>query len=172
VTPAARPWYEDDEERPMIRPLVPGLPSPHAAGLGRGLVAAALLLAAAAVHADPAADAEKSYRIETTGSTAQVGVGKPGLLVLSIVPVSKIHVDPRAPLRITLDATPGLKLAKTSLGKTDPVDAKADGRRFEVPFVAEAAGRYEARAKLDFFVCSDQWCVKQVRDVTVAVEAK
>jgi uncharacterized membrane protein len=158
----------------MTRPLVPALRSPRAAGLGRGLAAAlvALAAAAAAQAADPGAEAEKSYRIETAGSTTQVGVGKPGQLVLSIVPVGKIHVDPRAPLKITLEGTPGLKLAKTTLGKADPVDPKADGRRFEVPFVAEAAGRHEARARLDFFVCSDQWCVKQVRDVTVGIEAK
>jgi hypothetical protein len=99
-------------------------------------------------------------------------VGKSGLLVLSIVPVEKIHVDPRAPLKITLEATPGLKLSKTALGKADPVDPKAAGRRFEVPFVAEAAGKHQARAKLDFFVCSEQWCVKQVRDVTVAIDAR
>ena len=138
----------------------------------RLFAAAALLAVAAAAHADPSAEAGKGYRIETAGSTERVGVGKPGLLVLSIVPVAKIHVDPRAPLAITLEATPGLKLAKTSLGKADPVDPKAEGRRFEVPFVAETAGKHEARAKLDFFVCSDQWCVKQVRDVTVAIEAK
>jgi hypothetical protein len=138
----------------------------------RSLAAATVLLAAALVRADPAADAAKSYRIETAGTTQRVEVGKPGTLVLSIVPVEKIHVDPRAPLRIALDATPGLKLSKTSLGKADPVDPKADGRRFEVPFVAEAPGKHEARAKLEFYVCSDQWCVQQKRDVTVALEAK
>jgi hypothetical protein len=139
----------------------------------RRLAALALLaLAPLAGAAEPGADAAKTYRIETAGTTEKLGVGKPGLLVLSIVPVEKVHVDPRAPLKISLDATPGLKLSKTTLGKTDPVDPKAEGRRFEVPFVAEAAGKHEARAKLDFFVCSDQWCVKQVRDVTVAVEAK
>ena len=138
----------------------------------RRLAALALLaLASLAGAAEPGADAAKTYRIETAGTTEKVGVGKPGLLVLSIVPVEKVHVDPRAPLKISLEATPGLKLSKTTLGKTDPVDPKAEGRRFEVPFVAEAAGKHEARAKLDFFVCSDQWCVKQVRDVTVAVEA-
>jgi len=138
----------------------------------RRLAALALLaLAPLAGAAEPGADAAKTYRIETAGTTEKVGVGKPGLLVLSIVPVEKVHVDPRAPLKISLEATPGLKLSKTTLGKTDPVDPKAEGRRFEVPFVAEAAGKHEARAKLDFFVCSDQWCVKQVRDVTVAVEA-
>lgn len=157
----------------MIRRPVPGLPSPRAAGLWRGLVAAALLAAAPAVlAADASADAAKSYRVETAGSTEKVRVGQQGLLVLSIVPVEKIHVDPRAPLKITLEASPGLKLSKSSLGKADPVDPKAEGRRFEVPFVAEKAGKHEARAKLDFFVCSDQWCVKQVRDVTVVVEAK
>ena len=139
----------------------------------RRLAALALLaLAPLAGAAEPGADAAKTYRIETAGTTEKVGVGKPGLLVLSIVPVEKVHVDPRAPLKISLEATPGLKLSKTTLGKTDPVDPKTEGRRFEVPFVAEAAGKHEARAKLDFFVCSDQWCVKQVRDVTVAVEAR
>jgi hypothetical protein len=131
--------------------------------------ALALALPAAAADAD---EASRSYRIETAGTTQDVKVGKPGTLVLSIVPVEKVHVDPRAPLRIALEATPGLKLSKTALGKADPVDPKAEGRRFEVPFVAEKAGKHEARAKMEFFVCSAAWCVKQVRDVTVALQAK
>ncbi len=139
----------------------------------RPIAAAVLLAAASLARAEAgAADAAKTYRLDTAGTTQEVQVGKPGLLVLSIVPIEKVHVDPRAPLKIALEGTPGLKLSKTSLGKTDPVDPKAEGRRFEVPFVAEAKGKHEARAKLDFFVCSDQWCVKQVRDVTVAIQAK
>lgn len=136
------------------------------------LLAVALALASAPLaRADPAADAARSYRIETDGTTERVAVGKPGKLVLSIVPIQKVHVDPRAPLKIALEATPGLKLSKTSLGKADPVDPQAEGRRFEVPFVAEKAGKHEAKANLEFFVCSDQWCVKQVRELRVALEA-
>jgi hypothetical protein len=138
----------------------------------RTFAAIAALLAATPAAPDASADVSKSYRIETAGTTQQVAVGKPGKLVLSIVPVEKVHVDPRAPLRIALEATPGVTLSKTSLGKADPVDANAEGRRFEVSFVAEKAGKHEAKAKLEFFVCSDQWCVKQVRDVTVALEAR
>jgi hypothetical protein len=139
----------------------------------RSLAAALALLAAPlALAADASAEAARSYRIETAGSTQQVKAGEQGTLVLSIVPVDKVHVHPQAPLKITLEATPGLKLAKTSLGKADPVDPKADGRRFEVPFVAAAAGKQEARAKVDFFICSDQWCVKQVKDVTFAVDVR
>ena len=79
-------------------------------------------------RAEPAAEAAKSYRIETAGhDAARSKAGEKGTLVLSIVPVGKVHVHPQAPLKITLEATPGLKLAKTSLGKADPVDPKADG---------------------------------------------
>src|SRR6266498_2348482 len=143
----------------MIRPLV------LAAALAAAPVAARPDAARPdAARPDASADAAKSYRIETTGTTQRVEVGKPGTLVLSIVPIEKVHVDPRTPLKIVLEASHGLNLSRTSLGKADPVDPKADGRRFEVPFVAEKAGKHEARAKLDFFVCSDQWCVKQVRE--------
>jgi len=139
----------------------------------RPVAAAVLLGAATLARAEvSAAEVAKTYKLDTAGTTQEVQVGKPGVLVLSIVPVEKVHVDSRAPLKIALDGTPGLKLSKTSLGKADPVDPKAEGRRFEVPFVAEAKGKHEARAKLDFFVCSDQWCVKQVRDVSVAIVAK
>ena len=138
---------------------------------------AALVLATAlaapqlASAADPAAEAASSYRIDTTGTTSQVAVNGPGKLVLAIVPAEKIHVHPEAPLRIVLDAR-GLELAKRTLGHKDAVDPRAEGPRFEVPFVAPAAGAHEVSAKLQFFVCSDQWCVKQARDVTVAVTAK
>ncbi len=138
----------------------------------RVLALALVLLAPAARAADPSGEAARSYRLETTGTTQALKAGEKGTLVLSIVPLQKVHVHPQAPLKITLEATPGIKLAKTSLGKADPVDPKADGRRFEVPFVAQAAGKQEARAKLDFFICSDQWCVKQVKDVSVAVDVR
>lgn len=134
---------------------------------------AALALAAAPLARgdDPAAEAARSYRIETAGTTTEVKAGGKGSLVLTIVPVGKVHVHPQAPLKITL-ASKGLSLEKTSLGHKDAVDPKAEGPRFEVPFVAGAAGKHDATAKLDFFICSDQWCVKQTRDVTVAVNAK
>ena len=121
---------------------------------------------------DPAAEAAGSYRIETTGTTASLKAGEKGTLVISIVPLTKVHVHPQAPLKIALEATPGLKLEKTTLGKADPVEPKAEGRRFEVPFLARAAGKQEARAKVDFFICSDQWCVKQVKDVGASVLVK
>jgi hypothetical protein len=76
--------------------------------------------------ADPAAEAAKSYRIDTQGSTVEVNAGGKGTLVLAIVPVEKVHVHPQAPLKITLEA-PGLTLEKTSLGHIAPVLKRTSG---------------------------------------------
>ena len=138
----------------------------------RTLAAAAVLaVATLARAADPAAEAAQSYRIDTAGSTTEVKVGGNGTLVLAIVPVAKVHVHPQAPLKIALESK-GLQLEKTALGHKDAVDPNAEGPRFVVPFAAPQAGKQEARAKLDFFICSDQWCVKQVRDVVLPVAVK
>ncbi len=136
-------------------------------------VLAAAVAAGPARAADPGGEAARSYRLETAGTTQSLKVGEKGKLVLSIEPLEPgIHIHPQAPLKIRLEASAGLKLAKAQLGHADAVDPKAAGRRFEVPFTATAAGKQEGRATLDFFVCSDTWCVKQARQVTLPVDVR
>lgn len=134
----------------------------------------AVLLALAAVPstraADAGAEAARSYRIETEGTTREVAGGASGKVAIAIVPLPGTHVHPQAPLKIALEATPGLSLAKTVLGHRDALDPRAEGPRFEVSFGAIARGKQEVRARLDFFICSDQWCVKQLRDVAVPID--
>jgi hypothetical protein len=138
------------------------------------LASAALmvLLAAPARAPGAASDPAKGYTIETSGSTTSLRRGETGKLSFEIRARDGWHVDPRTPLKIDLEAPAGLELAKTRLGKKDVVEAGAESPRFEVPFTAAAAGTHEAKAKLDFFVCSADACVKQVREVTVAVAVK
>lgn len=136
------------------------------------LVATALAgLALAAVAADPGADVARSYSVRATASPAALKAGASGKLRLVIEPTGAVHVDPKAPLKVTLSASPGLTLAKAQLGRADAVQA-GQGVSFEAPFTAAAAGKQELKAKLDFFLCTDQWCVKQLRDVTVAVDVQ
>ncbi|HZZ83037.1 MAG TPA: hypothetical protein VFE30_00720 [Anaeromyxobacteraceae bacterium] len=137
----------------------------------RTVVSILSLAAALPAFADAGAEAAKSYTLETTGTTGQVKVGAPGRLVVFIHPGAGAHVHPQAPLAIGLEAPPALGLAKVKLGHKDAVDPKAEAPRFEVPFTASAAGRYDVKASLDFFICSDTWCVKQVRSLTVPVTA-
>jgi hypothetical protein len=133
-------------------------------------VALAVLLAPAARAAE--SDPAKGYTIETGASTTSVARGEQGKLSFEIRARGGWHVDPRTPLKIELSAPAGLALAKTRLGKKDAVDPAAESPRFEAPFTAAAAGAHEAKAKLDFFVCSDEACVKQVRDVTIPVTVR
>ncbi len=140
---------------------------------GIALAAAALLAAGPAHAAGADDDAANSYRILTGESAQSLSVGQRGKLVLAIVPsVAKVHVNAQAPLRIKLEAPVGLKLEKDVLGHADAVQVGAEAPRFEIPFKAVGAGKHEAKAQLDFFICSDSWCVKQVRTVAIPVEVK
>jgi hypothetical protein len=140
----------------------------------RAALALAFALAAVpALAADPGAEAAKAYALDTTGSTSAVKAGEQGRLAVTIRPTAPgWHVHPQAPLKIRFEAPPALKLAKAELGRKDAADPKAEQPRFETTFVAAAAGAHEAKATVDFFVCSDTACVKQVRSVAIPVAVK
>jgi hypothetical protein len=127
--------------------------------------------AAAAAVADPAADVARSCAVRATAEPSPLKVGAAGTVRLAIEPTGAVHVDPKAPLKVTLEATPGLVLPKAQLGRADAVQA-GQGVSFATPFTAAAAGAQELKVRLDFFLCTDQWCVKQVRQVTLAVDVR
>jgi hypothetical protein len=128
-------------------------------------------LALPAAAADPSADVATTYTVHATLEPATLKAGAAGTLRLAIEPVGTVHVDPKAPIKVTLTATPGLSLGKAQLGRADAVPA-GQGVTFAAPVTAATAGRQEVKAKLDFFVCTDQWCVKQARELTVAVDVR
>jgi hypothetical protein len=135
-------------------------------------LAAALAGAAfAALAADPAADVAGTYTVRASAEPAALKAGASGKLRLAIEPIGAVHVDPKAPLKVTLSPSPGLTVGKAQLGRADAT-AAGQGVVFETPFAAAAAGPQEVKVKLDFFVCTDQWCVKQVRQLAVAVDVK
>jgi hypothetical protein len=130
---------------------------------------AGITLASTSAAADPAADVASRYAVRGSAEPAVLKTGASGTLRLAIEPSGAVHVDPKAPLKVTLAASPGLALSKDRLGRSDAAPFGA-GLVFQVPFTAGASGRQEVKVKLDFFLCTDQWCVKQVRELTVAVD--
>jgi hypothetical protein len=143
----------------------------------RALAIAVALLAARAAPAfaaeDPASAAARAYTLDTSASTASAKVGEAGKLVVVIKPKApEWHVHPQAPLKIRFDAPPALKLEKTDLGRKDAVDPKAEEPRFEAAYVAAAPGAQQAKANVDFFICSDTACVKQARSVPISVTVR
>jgi len=140
----------------------------------RVLVAAAVaLLACAAGAADPAADAAQGYTVEASASPPAVKVGEGGKVAVTIRPKAPTwHVHPQAPLKIRFEVPAGLKLERAELGRKDAADSASGSPRFETPFVATAAGAQQVNASVDFFICSDTACVKQVKSVAVAVNVR
>jgi hypothetical protein len=135
------------------------------------VLAALAGLGPAASAADPSADVARSYVVKASADPAVLKSGATGTVRLAVEPTGAVHVDPKAPLKVTLVATPGLSLQKTQLGRAEAAPA-GQGVAFTVPFTAGATGKQEVKARLDFFLCTDQWCVKQVRDVAVTVDVK
>jgi hypothetical protein len=129
---------------------------------------AAAGLALAAMAADPS-EAARSCAVRAVAEPASLPVGAAGTLRLFIEPTGAVHVDPKAPIKVTLGASAGLTLPRAQLGRGESRQA-GPGVSFQVPFTATAAGKQEVKARVDFFLCTDQWCVKQVRDLTVLVD--
>ncbi len=133
----------------------------------------ALLSAARARAADPGAEAAAAYALDTSASTQNVQKGETGKLVVVIRPKSPSwHVHPQAPLKIRFEGPPSLRIEKGVLARRDAVDPTAAEPRFETTFVAIGSGPQEAKAVVDFFICSDAACVKQLRTVPITVSVR
>ncbi len=136
-------------------------------------LALAVAVGGAALAAEVPADAQKTYRLVTDGSAGSLRVGETGNLVVAFDPLAKgVHVDPKAPLKIRVETSAGLVAAKAELRRSDAVNGSAESPRFEIPVKALAAGAQEAKLQVDFFVCSDSWCVKQARTLSFAVRVQ
>ncbi len=132
----------------------------------------ALLFASLALAAE--VDPTTLYKLSTEGTTAKVAPGKKGTLVLEIQSLKGAHVSDEAPLRIQLSGTGAVVPEKTQLVYGDSVrkaspSVKYPDPRFEVPFVAQGKGAGAVEAKMTFFVCTEQLCLRQQKTLSVPV---
>lgn len=127
------------------------------------------LLGAPARGDDLAARAARSC-VLAPAAPAAVAVGERGTVVVVVRCEPGVHLQRQAPLRVAASASPGLAVAKPRLTWED-ARVTGDAREVEIPvsFTATAAGAAEVRLRLDFFVCSDEWCVRQERALAVPV---
>jgi len=124
-----------------------------------------------------APDVTKLYQVTTDGSTTKVAAGQKGKLVLNIKLDKAAHVSDEAPLKIQLSGTGGAAPEKPTLAYADQVSKKAAGEKyanpvvFEVPFTVDAkAGSPAVNAKMTFFVCTEQICSRQQKEVSLPVQ--
>ncbi|HUM09545.1 MAG TPA: hypothetical protein VLT82_01220 [Myxococcaceae bacterium] len=140
--------------------------------LSRTMSLSGLLVATLALAAE--VDPTTLYTLSTEGTTAKVGAGKKGTLVLEIQSLKGAHVSDEAPLRIQLSGTGAVTPEKTQLVYGDSVRKPSAGvkypdPRFEVPLAAQGKGPGSVEAKMTFFVCTEQLCLRQQKTLSVPV---
>jgi len=140
--------------------------------LFRTVLVPAVLLASLALAAE--VDPTTLYKVTTEGTTAKVEPGKKGTLILEIQSLKGAHVSDEAPLRIQLSGTGAVAPEKTQLVYADSVrkpsaSVKYPDPRFVVPLAAQGKGPGTVEAKMTFFVCTEQLCLRQQKTLSVPV---
>jgi hypothetical protein len=138
--------------------------------------AAAAPVAAAPVAAAP--DAEAKERVDdptfalTVRPAGSYKAGSLGNLVIELESRGEYHINQDYPTKITVAPATGLSVPKATLAKADAAVFEERKAKFEVPFMAEAAGSYRVLAKVAFAVCTEQTCVPDERNLALAINVE
>jgi hypothetical protein len=140
--------------------------------LSRTLLVPAVLVASLALAAE--VDPTTLYKVTTEGTTSKVAPGRKGTLILEIQSLKGAHVSDEAPLRIQLSGTGAVTPEKTQLVYGDSMrkpsaSMKYPDPRFEVPLATQGKGPGTVEAKMTFFVCTEQLCLRQQKTLSVPV---
>jgi len=119
----------------------------------------ALLLGAAQAHADGA-----PYAIGKT--EPKVVVGGKATASLTITAKDGWHVNPDAPITLSLTTPAGITTTKAKLGRADLAKSTAESAQFDIPLQASEAGKKVLNAEAKFVLCQASAC-KPVKE-TVA----
>ena len=114
-------------------------------------------------------DVSNTYRVETP-KVVKVKKGQAAQAKVEVVPAKGAHVSPDAPISLTVQSGPAVKLDKQKLGRAEAHPTAAQGVEFDIPFTAAANDKVEGT--LSFFICTESLCEKQKREIALAVEVE
>ena len=133
--------------------------------------------------ADPNAAPDPRFQLkpEEGSITVDQAEGKAGTEAtakLALAPAKGYHVATDYPIKVTLEAPPGVKLAKTELaagGRTkDQGDASTLSEQslaFAIKATADKAGSYEIKGVFKFGICEKDSCHPKKQPITITVAA-
>lgn len=143
-----------------------------AGALGLGTLVASAALADAPPPAAPAPAPDANFTLDTSRSSVELALGAKGRLSIIINPGAGRKVHDQAPLTVNLKATKGLTLSKTKLGHADVVNKGDRAPELAVDITATAAGTQVTEAEMQFFICTEKWCERQMQRVTITTAVK
>lgn len=97
---------------------------------------------------------------------------------IKVTPASGRHVSTEFPIKVTLQPTDGVKLAKTQLTAGGSEKSQGDAATlseqllaFAIHATAEKPGSYEVKGILKFGVCDQESCHPKQQPITIVVAA-
>lgn len=109
---------------------------------------------------------------------AEAKAGAEATAALKLAPATGYHVSTDYPIKVTLEAPAGVKLAKTELSaggrNKDQGDASAlseQGLAFAIKATAAKAGSYEIKGVFKFGICEKESCHPKKQPITITVAA-
>ena len=113
--------------------------------------------------------------------TIDKAAAKPGAeatATIKLVPAAGYHVSMEYPIKLTLEAPPGIKLAKAELtaggrnkSQGDAAALSEQGLAFAVKATADKAGAYEIKGTFKFGICQKEACHPKKQPITITVAA-
>ena len=140
--------------------------------------------AAATPAATPAAPDNPQFHLKPEEGTLTVGnaegaAGSEATATVKVEPAPGYHVSPDFPIKLTLEAPEGVKLAKTELKAGGHDKSQGDAAQFnehllefDVKATPEKAGTYEIKGTFRFGVCDKDSCHPKKQPITIQVAAK
>jgi hypothetical protein len=135
----------------------------------------------AGAGASAASDPRFHLQPEEGTLTVDKAEGKAGtetMAKLAVAPAAGYHVATDYPIKLTLEAPEGVKLAKTELtaggrdkDKGDAETLSEQGLAFAVKATPEKAGSYEIKGVFKFGICEKESCHPKKQPITITVAA-
>ncbi len=132
--------------------------------------------------AEPAAGREKpdepagpkietgSFLLAVAPSGGGYRIGKAGEVEIALESRGQWHVNQEYPIRVDLEAAPGVTLTKNELVKDDAKEFGEQKVRFLAAVEPSAAGEHELTCDVSFAMCTEENCILERR--TVAMQLK
>ncbi|MGB8332610.1 MAG: hypothetical protein WCE62_20970 [Polyangiales bacterium] len=111
-----------------------------------------------------------SFRLAVAPVQAAYRIGKVGELEVALEGRGPWHVNQEYPIRIDLEAAPGVTLKKNELGKGDAEELSEQRARFLVAVEPSAAGQHDVTCDVSFAMCTEENCILEKRTVSMRLE--
>ena len=138
---------------------------------------------AEAAATPPAAPDNPQFHLKPEEGTLTVGpaeakAGSAATATVKVEPAPGYHVSPDFPIKLTLEAPDGVKLAKTELKAGGHDKSQGDAAQFsehllefDVKATPEKPGTYEIQGTFRFGVCDKDSCHPKKQPITIQVAA-